>query len=73
MFMFNLKLKIIMKEKNFTFTENQVELLCESIIAKMWSTTRVIEMISNHDAKKALERERQELRSLLDFLTEKED
>ena len=62
-----------MKEKNFTFTENQVELLCESIIAKMGNNNRAIEMVTNNAARIALGFEQRELNDLLDYLTYKED
>ena len=62
-----------MKEKNFTFTENQVELLCESIIAKMGNNNRAIEMVTNNAARVALGFEQRELNDLLDYLTYKED
>ena len=62
-----------MKEKNFTFTENQVELLCESIIAKMGNNNRAIEMVTNNSARIALGFEQRELNDLLDYLTNKED
>ena len=62
-----------MKEKNFTFTENQVEFLCESIIAKMGNNNRAIEMVTNNAARIALGFEQRELNDLLDYLTNKED
>lgn len=62
-----------MKEKNFTFTENQVELLCESIIAKMGNNNRAIEMITDNAARIALGFEQRELNDLLYYLTNKED
>ena len=40
-----------MKEKNYTFTENQVEFLCDSIIAKMGNNNRAIEMVTNNAAR----------------------
>lgn len=61
-----------MKEKNFTFTENQVELLCESIIAKIWCNNRAIEIIDNSTARSVLGKEQRELKDLLDYLTKKE-
>ena len=33
-----------MKENNFMFADNQVELLCESIIAKMHNNNRAVEL-----------------------------
>lgn len=62
-----------MKEKNYTFTENHVELLCDSIIAKMGNNNRAIEMVTNNAARIALGIEQRELKDLLDYLTNKED
>lgn len=62
-----------MKEKNFTFTENQVDLLCESIIAKMGNNNRAIEMVTSNVARIALGIEQRELKDLLDYLTNKEN
>ena len=58
-----------MKEKNFTFLEYQVNLLCESIIAKMRNNNHAFEMVSNTDARIALGKEQKELNELLDYLT----
>lgn len=58
-----------MKEKNFTFTESQVNLLCESIIAKMCNNNHAFEMVTNNAARIALGTEQRELNELLDYLT----
>lgn len=63
-----------MKEKNFTFTESQVNLLCESIIAKMRNNNHAFEMVTNNVARTAMGTEQRELKDLLDYLTkDKED
>lgn len=62
-----------MKEKNFTFLESQVNLLCESIIAKMGNNNRAIEIITNNVARTAIGTEQRELKDLLDYLTNKEE
>lgn len=61
-----------MKEKNFTFTESQVNLLCESILAKMCNNNRAIEIITNNVARTAICTEQKELKDLLDYLTNKD-
>lgn len=61
-----------MTTKEISLYEKEFDLVVESILFKIEQNRKVIEMISNHDARIALEREQKELRSLLDYLTNKE-
>lgn len=62
-----------MTTKNISLYEREFDLVVESVLCKMEQNRKAIEMIYNPDAKIALEREQKELRSLLDYLTEKEN
>jgi len=61
-----------MEEKNFVFTENEINLLSETIIAKMRNNNRAIEIITNNVARTAICTEQKELKDLLDYLTNKD-
>lgn len=56
-----------MTAKHISLNEQELDLVVESVLCKMEQNIKAIEMISNHDAKIALNREQQKLRSLLDF------
>lgn len=62
-----------MTKKHISLYEQELDLVVESVLCKMEQNRKAIEMITNDDAKKALNREQKKLRSLLDFLTNKED
>ena len=62
-----------MTPKHISLYEQELDLVVESVLCKMEQNRKAIEMISNNDAKNALNSEQQKLRSLLDFLTNKED
>lgn len=62
-----------MTQNYISLNEQELDLVVDSVLCKMEQNRKAIEMISNHDAKIALNREQQKLRSLLDFLTKKEN
>lgn len=62
-----------MTAKHISLYEQELDLVVESVLCKMEQNRKAIEMISNHDAKIALDCEQPKLRSLLDYLTKKED
>lgn len=62
-----------MTPKHISLYEQELDLVVESVLCKMEQNRKAIEMISNNDAKNALNSEQQKLRSLLDYLTKKED